>query len=175
MGTTGAMAQTDPARQPWEVRQAGQGSAEQTIPPTSPPIREEERGRLGPESDRVDTDASSPTPRRFLILTGAAAATVVALGLFAGATAGWRYFLPFLIVFALLLGFVGVHRWLGRRKSTKYGGRVVDGMAEDASDPVPHVGFDDGSELGEGSQYADEDADHHHDMKGPAAGAGGPT
>jgi hypothetical protein len=175
MGTTGVMAQRDPARQSWEVRQAGEGAAEQTIPPTSSPIREEERGRLGPESGHVDTDAPSPTPRRFLVLTSVAAATVVALGLFAGATAGWRYLLPFLIVLALLLGFVGVLRWLGRRKSTKYGGRVVDGVAEDASDPVPHVGFDEGSELGQGPQYADEDSDHHHDMKGPAAGAGGPA
>jgi hypothetical protein len=175
MGTTDAMAQTDPARQPWEVRQAGQGAAEQTIPPTSPPIREEERGRLASKSDRPHGDAPSPTPRRFLVLTGAAAATVVALGLFAGATAGWAYVLPFLIVLALLLGFVGVHRWLGLRKSTKYGDHVVDGVAEDASDPVPHVGFDEGSELGEGPQYADEDAHHHGDMKGPAAGAGGPA
>ncbi|HEV7462201.1 MAG TPA: hypothetical protein VGN78_16835 [Solirubrobacteraceae bacterium] len=175
MGTTDAMAQTDPTRQPWEVRQAGQEAAEQTISPTSPPIREEERGRLDPESDRRDTDAPSPTPRRFLVLTGISAAIVIALGLFAGATGGWGYFLPFLIILALLLSFVGFHRWLGVRKSTKYGGQVVDGVAEDASDPVPHVGFDEGSELGEGPQYADEDAHHHGDMKGPAGGAGGPA
>lgn len=169
----GEMARSDPTRQPWELQEPGREGDEQPVPPTSPPISEEERGRAQAEGD--SSGAEGRPSRMSLAATAGTAVVIIVLGVFAGAVAGWGYLIPFAVVLLIFVAVVVGQRWVGRQKTRKYGDQVVEGVSGDADDPVPHTGFDEETELGEGRQYADEDASAHDDMKGPAAGAGGPA
>lgn len=93
--------------------------------------------RAEPSRDEVGDD-------RFWPLVGLAAVGALVVLVAAVVAGGWVLAIPVLVLAAAGALFVGVHRRLATRKTEVRGGRLVDASADDASDPVPHVGMDAG-------------------------------
>ena len=126
--------------------------------PTNAPITEEERGRAGGREDSVR--------RPFPWAVGIGFAALAALAIVAGATAGWAYAIPFLVLAVVAAIFVGSHWALGIAQTRRHGrGPAREAAPDDAGDPVPHMGFDEQSQLGATAQLSDEEQAAHADME----------
>jgi hypothetical protein len=125
--------------------------------PTNAPISEEERG--------ADRDRAGGERRPFpWVALGFAVLAVLAV--VAGATAGWAYAIPVLALAAITAVFIGSHRAMGAAQSRRHGGGpAAEAAADDAGDPVPHIGFDEQSQLGATAQLSDEEQAAHADME----------
>jgi hypothetical protein len=104
-------------------------------------------------SDRLRNRTEIPRARsarddapddRFWPLAGLAALAFLVLIIGAGIAIGWEFAIPVLALALAGALFVGVHRVLSKRKTAVRDGQLVDTSADDASDPVPHVGMDAG-------------------------------
>ena len=98
--------------------------------------------RLGPQREHPPTVAEAARPA-WVPLTGLVLLTIVAVG--AGIAAGAQYAIPVAILAALGWLFYATHRFLA-------GARRNSG-ADDSENPVPHMGFDDTSPLGDTEQH----------------------
>jgi hypothetical protein len=107
--------------------------------------------RLGTERRPLPTAAEAVRPG-WPVLAGALLLTVVAVA--AGILAGGAYVIAVLVLAALGWAFYATHRLLARagtRRSAE-GGRTQD---EDADEPIPHIGFDDHTAVGDTDQHPD--------------------
>jgi hypothetical protein len=102
-----------------------------------------------PRSERMATERA-PLPRAaetvrpaWVPLTGLALLTIVAVG--AGIATGAQYAIPVAVLAALGWLFYATHRVLALRQ-----GPDAD---RDSENPVPHMGFDDRSPLGDTEQH----------------------
>lgn len=86
----------------------------------------------------------------------------------AGAAAGWGYAIAVAIVIVIALLFVAAHSLIGRYKTRRYGEHMRDVVAERGDDPIPHMGFDDETALGDTAQQSDLDS---HSEIGHSTGA----
>jgi hypothetical protein len=126
--------------------------------PTNAPISEEERQDT---RDRVGARR-----RPFPWAVGIGFAALAALGVVAGATAGWAYAIPVLVLAAVAAVFIGAHWALGVAQNRRYGrGRAREAAPDDARDPVPHMGYDEQSQVGATAQLSDEEQAAHADME----------
>ena len=126
--------------------------------PTSAPITEEERA--------ADRDRAGAERRPFPWATAIGFAALAVLAVVVGATAGWAYAIPVLVLAAVAAVFVGSHRAMGIAQSRRHGpGPEREAAADDARDPVPHMGFDEQSQLGATAQLSDEEQAAHADME----------
>jgi hypothetical protein len=126
--------------------------------PTSDPISEEERQDT---RDRV-----GPGRRTFPWAVGVGFAVLTAVAVVAGATAGWAYAIPVLVLGLAAAAFLGSVWALGRAQSRRYRrGPAREAAADDAGDPVPHTGFDEQSELGATAELSDAEQAAHADME----------
>jgi hypothetical protein len=102
-----------------------------------------------PRSERMANErAPSPTVAEaarpgWVPLTGLGLLTIVAVG--AGIAAGAQYAIPVAILAALGWLFYATHRFLAHRQ-----GPDAD---HDSENPIPHMGFDDSSALGDTDQH----------------------
>jgi hypothetical protein len=126
---------------------------------TNAPITEEERA--------ADRDRAGAERRPFPWAVGLGFAALAVLAVVVGATAGWAYAIPVLVLAAVAAVFIGAHRAMGLAQSRRHGGGGArEAAADDAGDPVPHMGFDEQSQLGSTAQLSDEDqAASHADME----------
>jgi hypothetical protein len=126
--------------------------------PTNAPITEEERGDT---RERVGV-----RHRPFPWAVGIGFVVLAALAVIAGATAGWAYAIPVLVLAAVVAVFVGSHWALGVAQTHRYGrGPAREAAPDDARDPVPHMGYDEQSQLGATAQLSDEEQAAHADME----------
>ena len=126
---------------------------------TSAPITEEERAETRAEQREVG--------KPFPWLAGAAVLALIALAVVAVVTAGAQYAIPFVIIAALGALFLATHRTLGMLKTRRYSAdsrAAQDTSAADGDDPIPHLGFDQESSLGDSAQMSDEEQMSHADM-----------
>ena len=126
---------------------------------TNAPISEDERA--------VTRERAEALRRPFPWLALAGALALAGLAVVAAFTAGAQYAIPFGVFAVLAALFVGVHRMLGQVKTQRYDepGKAQEQAAEDADDPVPHMGFDEESQLGQTAQLSDEEQASHADME----------
>jgi hypothetical protein len=125
--------------------------------PTNAPITEEER--------RDTREGAGAQRRPFPWAVGIGFAVLAALAVVAGATAGWAYAIPVLVLAAVVAVFVGSHWALGVAQTRRYGrGPAREAAPDDARDPVPHMGYDEQSQLGATAQLSDEEQAAHADM-----------
>jgi hypothetical protein len=89
---------------------------------THEPIREEERGRAADGTPGGGPDLRNPQTW----LWPGVAVVIVGLGVVAGATAGWAYMIPFVVLGALIAVFFGSHGAITRWRR---------------SDSIPHFDF----------------------------------
>lgn len=117
---------------------------------------EDSERRVVPRSEVLSNARRDPpppaTPSRPVMLLVAGVAAGIALAVVAGVAAGGGFAIAVLIFVAALLVFFGVHRALALSKTRRYGDRAADASAEDADDPIPHVGFDEETALGDSAQ-----------------------
>jgi hypothetical protein len=131
---------------------------EPQVSPTNAPISEEER--------QVDRERDRAARRPFPWALAGGFATLAVLGIVAGATAGWRYAIPFGVFAAVAAVFIATHHALGRAQTRRYATGPADEAApDDARDPVPHLGYDEQSQLGSTAQLSDEEQAAHADME----------
>ena len=126
---------------------------------TNAPITEQERA----ETRSQERDLQRPFPW----LAGAAVIALVVLALVAALTAGAQYAIPFGVIAALAALFLGTHRALGLMKTRRYSSEsrpAEDVAADDGDDPLPHMGFDEESSLGDNAQLSSEEQMSHADM-----------
>lgn len=83
-------------------------------------------------------------------------AAFVVIAVVAGVAAGAQYAIPVVVLLAIVLAFLGFHRAVGAAKTEQHGDRAADAAASDSEDPVPHMGFDDQSSLGDSDEQPDE-------------------
>lgn len=83
-------------------------------------------------------------------------AAFVVIAVVAGVAAGAQYAIPVVVLLAIVLAFLGFHRAVGSAKTERHGDATGDAAASDAEDPVPHMGFDDQSSLGDSSEQPDQ-------------------
>ena len=140
-----------------------QGGAEQAqdnqVNVTNAPITEEERA----ETRAEERNLNKPFPW----LAGAAVIVLVVLAVVAALTAGAQYAIPFGVIALLAALFLIAHRTMGLMKTKRYESEsrpAQDVAADDGSDPVPHLGFDQESSLGDNAQLSDEEQMSHADM-----------
>jgi hypothetical protein len=125
---------------------------------TNAPLTEEERA--------ADRDRAGAERRPFPWALGLGFAGLAMLAVVAGATAGWAYAIPVLVLAAVMAVFLGSHRAMGIAQSRRHGGgHARESAADDARDPVPHMGFDEQSQLGSTAQLSDEEQAAHADME----------
>lgn len=122
----------------------------------------------GPDPPGVDTqehsNASHPgSPWTFRILLAFGLLIGIVVAVIAGATSGWGYAIAVAILLVIAFGFVGAHRLVGLYKTRLYGDRMREIVAGQGDDPIPHLGFDDATALGDTAQQADLDT--HSDME----------
>ena len=126
--------------------------------PTNPPIREDERV--------VTREREAALRRPFpwvalggvIVLVGVAAVAVL--------SAGGRYAISFAILAVVVAVFVGTPRVLGWMQTRRYEtGRAEEKSAADGADSVPHLGFDEQSQLGATAQSSAEEDQAHTDME----------
>jgi hypothetical protein len=126
--------------------------------PTNPPIRED---------DRVVTrerEAALLRPFPWVALGGVI--VLVAVAAVAVLSAGGRYAIPFAVLTLILAVFVGTHRVLGWMQTRRHEtGRAEEKAAADSGDPIPHLGFDEQSQLGATAQSSAEEDQAHTDME----------
>jgi hypothetical protein len=103
-----------------------------------------DRLRNRTEIPRAERDRERTTSDSFWALVGFAVLAgliVLAAAVVAG---GWEMTIPVIVLAAAVALFVGLHRVVALRKTEVRDGRLVDASADDASDPVPHLGPDAG-------------------------------
>jgi len=131
---------------------------ERQASPTNAPITEDER--------RDTRDRQSAERRPFPWAVGVGFTALAALAVVAGATAGWAYAIPFAVLAAVAATFVGSHWALGIAQTRRHGqGPAREAAPDDARDPVPHMGYDEQSQLGATAQLSDEEQAAHADME----------
>jgi flagellar biosynthesis/type III secretory pathway M-ring protein FliF/YscJ len=145
------------------TQEQGRGGAEEAhggqVNVTNAPITEDERA----ETRAEESNLNQPFPW----LAGAAVIALVVMAVVAALTAGAQYAIPFVVIAVLAAIFLAVHRTMGRMKTRRYDSEsrpAQDVAAEDGSDPVPHLGFDQESSLGDNAQLSDEEQMSHADM-----------
>ena len=130
------------------------------VHPTNAPITEEERAVHRKQARSLD--------RPFPWLMVGAAVALVAVAVVAGAVAGWMYLIPFALLGLTIAVFVGTHRLLGAMQTRRYprgSGPAEEQAPDDERDPVPHLGFDEKSQLGATAQTSGEEQQAHADME----------
>jgi hypothetical protein len=105
---------------------------------------ESDRLRNRSEVPRAGDGREAGTQDRFWPLVGLAGLGALVVLVAAVIAGGWTLAIPVLVLAAAGALFIGVHRRLATRKTEVRDGRLVDASADDASDPVPHVGMDAG-------------------------------
>jgi hypothetical protein len=120
----------------------------------------------------IEQDRESPVPdsdtlrRPFPWAVIATVLVVLGVAIVAGASVGWQYAIPFAVLGALIGVFLGVHRAQGRMATVDYPeGRAEDAAAADAENPVPHLGFDEETQLGASSEQSDAERAAHADVE----------
>lgn len=145
-------------------------SGDSQVNVTGAPITEEERAE---HREQSGPDMGKPFP--WLALAGAVA--LVVLAVVAAVAVGAQYAIPVGIIALLAAGFLGAHRLTGLMKTRRYesaSGPAQDEAASDGDDPIPHLGFDQESSLGDTAQMSDEEQASHADMnKSTGERAGG--
>jgi hypothetical protein len=109
--------------------------------------------RMGPERETgPSVSAAEVVKPRFGLLAGALLLTIVAVA--AGILLGGSYVIPVLVLAALGWLFYAVQRMLALRatRRTEDGGLTAE---EDDSSPIPNVGFDDRTAVGDTEQQPD--------------------
>jgi hypothetical protein len=133
-------------------------AADRQVHPTNAPITEEERA--------VTREREEALRRPFPWLMVGGMLALAGVAVVAGAMAGWRYLIPFALL-ALIIGvFVGTHRLLGAMQTRRYSrgaGPAEEKAPSDEDDPVPHLGFDEKSQLGDTAQTSSEEDQAHAD------------
>jgi nitrogen fixation-related uncharacterized protein len=132
------------------------------VHPTNAPITEDERAL---DRERAEGEALR---RPFPWLMMGAAAALVGVAIVAGAVAGWSYLIPFALLGLAIAIFVGGHRLLGAMQTRRYdrgAGPAEEKAPGDESDPVPHLGFDEKSQLGATAQTSGEEEQAHADAE----------
>lgn len=128
------------------------------VSPTNAPVTEEER--------EVSREGEQVSRRPFPWAVGAGFVALVAVAVIAGATAGWAYAIPFAVLAGLAVIFVGTHRLLGLVRTERYrSGPAEEAAPGDARDPLPHMGYDEHSQVGATAQLSDEEQAAHADME----------
>ncbi|HVE69657.1 MAG TPA: hypothetical protein VNB64_13865 [Solirubrobacteraceae bacterium] len=120
---------------------------------THEPVVEEERASPLPGGDREGGALRRPFPWAVM---GIALAFAVA-AVVAGIDAGGEYVIPFVVVAALVIGFVVSH-WLYTRN-----------RPDSDSDPIPNLNFDADTPLGATSEQSDAEHQAHADPE-PSTG-----
>jgi hypothetical protein len=112
-----------------------------------------------PLSERMGPERLAPAPSRQTSLGGAwpvalAGVLLAAVAVGAGVAAGAQYAIPVAVLGALGLIFYATHRTLGLR-ATRRGPAGEMRSEDDGDEPVPHLGFDERTELGDTEQQPD--------------------
>jgi hypothetical protein len=99
-------------------------------------------------------DGDSGSAFSFALVGGLVCAVGIAIA--AWIALGPLFIIPVVLVTITLLAFSGIHRTLGFVKTRGKDEGAHDRFVEDGSDPVPHLGFDEQTALGDTGERSDE-------------------
>lgn len=118
----------------------------------------ESPGRRAEQGRAVEREREGePAPRGLASRVIPLGLTVaVGLAILAWVTLGAQYMIPIALITAILLGFWAFHWSLGRAKTRQYGEGAEDAAAADGDDPIPHLGFDSQSDLGDTQEQTEQ-------------------